>query len=317
MNKQTDHRRFCIAPLDVIKIRLQLQALSRSQAQSPPVYRSTLSTVRNILTHEGITGFWKGNVPAEFLYLGYGAVQFTTYRLSSSLLSSSPYPIPYTATSLISGSLAGLTSTLLTYPLDLLRTRFAAQGAQKVYHGLGWAIKEIYQKEGPRGYFRGLNAGLSSVVPNMGLFFMFYEGLYPLVGIVYSSLSPPQPTPNTNTTVSTLLPSTASATTALLSSLLSKTTIFPLDLVRKRLQVQGPTRHLYAHGPTLPEYREGLGIGGTVRMILREEGVRGLYRGLGISLVKAAPTSAVTMWVYEGVMGWMRRGEKEKEREVK
>jgi solute carrier family 25 thiamine pyrophosphate transporter 19 len=36
-----------------------------------------------------------------------------------------------------------------------------------------------------------------------------------------------------------------------------------------------------------------------MRMIVVAEGVRGLYRGLVVSLIKAAPASAVTMWTYE------------------
>jgi solute carrier family 25 thiamine pyrophosphate transporter 19 len=32
---------------------------------------------------------------------------------------------------------------------------------------------------------------------------------------------------------------------------------------------------------------------------VRKEGARGLYRGLTVSLLKAAPASAVTMWTYE------------------
>ena len=37
----------------------------------------------------------------------------------------------------------------------------------------------------------------------------------------------------------------------------------------------------------------------TISMIVRTQGVRGLYRGLAVSLFKAAPASAVTMWSYE------------------
>ena len=53
---------------------------------------------------------------------------------------------------------------------------------------------------------------------------------------------------------------------------------------------------MYIHGDTLPEYR---GVVRTFGKILREEGPRGLYRGLMVSLWKAAPASAVTMWTYE------------------
>ncbi|EIM82114.1 mitochondrial carrier [Stereum hirsutum FP-91666 SS1] len=299
--------RFCIAPLDVVKIRLQLQTRSHPQlnpGDKPPIYRSTLSTFRTILKHEGITAFWKGNIPAEFLYLGYGAVQFTTYRTTSSFLTSLTLPLPSSANSLISGSIAGVASTLATYPLDLLRTRFAAQGKQKVYTSLASGIANIYTQEGVKGFFRGLGAGMMSIVPNMGLFFLFYETLHPPL---VDGHPDQRPKSSTHKILTSLIPGSAHASAGLLSSILSKTSIFPLDLIRKRLQVQGPTRQLYAHGPIMPRYDDGLGIRGTVKEILRREGVRGLYRGLGISLVKAAPSSAITMWVYEWVMEGLRR----------
>jgi hypothetical protein len=52
--------RFCIAPLDVVKIRLQLQIHSLSDPASHrtvvgPVYKGTLSTLRAIAREEGIT----------------------------------------------------------------------------------------------------------------------------------------------------------------------------------------------------------------------------------------------------------------------
>lgn len=52
--------RFCIAPLDVVKIRLQLQIHSLSDPVSHrdvkgPVYKGTLSTMRRIVKEEGLT----------------------------------------------------------------------------------------------------------------------------------------------------------------------------------------------------------------------------------------------------------------------
>jgi solute carrier family 25 thiamine pyrophosphate transporter 19 len=85
------------------------------------------------------------------------------------------------------------------------------------------------------------------------------------------------------------------ATAGVMASVIAKTGTFPLDLVRKRIQVQGPTRSRYVH-KNIPEYR---GTVRTVQAILAREGIRGLYRGLTVSLFKAAPASAVTMWTYE------------------
>ena len=63
-------------------------------------------------------------------------------------------------------------------------------------------------------------------------------------------------------------------------------------------------RTRYAGGHKMPAYERG--VLGTLGMILRKEGARGLYRGLSVSLVKAAPASAVTMWTYERAIGVMR-----------
>jgi solute carrier family 25 thiamine pyrophosphate transporter 19 len=44
-------------------------------------------------------------------------------------------------------------------------------------------------------------------------------------------------------------------------------------------------------------------------MIYRTHGVRGLYRGLTVSLFKAAPASAVTMWTYERALKLLQEHE--------
>lgn len=288
----TDGHSFVIAPLDVIKIRLQLQIHSLSDPLSVrgvngPVYKGTLGTLNQILKHEGLTGLWKGNVPAELMYLAYGSIQFSAYKYASSLLEhpSLPYHLPSSAVNFISGAAAGAAATTATYPLDLLRTRFAAQGTERVYTSLLASLKQIGQQEGPRGFFRGLGAGVSQIVPYMGLFFASYEGLKPLVA--ESSLPLPF--------------GTSDAAAGVLASILSKTAVYPLDTTRKRLQVQGPMLTRYVHG-NIPQYS---GVISTVLRIWRQEGRRGMYRGLTVSLLKAAPASAVTMWTYERAMAAM------------
>lgn len=91
-------------------------------------------TMRTIFAEEGIRGLWKGNIPAELLYMTYGAAQFLAYREASVLISTLPYKINDTSKSFVAGAIAGGVATLATYPLDLLRTRFAAQGSEKVLH---------------------------------------------------------------------------------------------------------------------------------------------------------------------------------------
>jgi solute carrier family 25 (mitochondrial thiamine pyrophosphate transporter), member 19 len=116
--------RFVIAPLDVIKIRLQLQSNRGS------TYRGAIHAAKTIFAQEGLTAFWKGNIPAELLYISYSMVQFVAYREAHILLEQAQIPTSYR--SFVAGAAAGTCATIVTYPLDLLRTRFAAQGTAKV-----------------------------------------------------------------------------------------------------------------------------------------------------------------------------------------
>ncbi|KAF2231554.1 mitochondrial deoxynucleotide carrier [Viridothelium virens] len=284
--------RFCVAPLDVIKIRLQLQSHSLSDPLSHhglqgPIYKGTFNTLKAILRQEGITALWKGNIPAELLYIAYGAIQFTTYRSTTQLLHQLPpsYRLPNTAEAFVSGAASGTLATTCTYPLDLLRTRFAAQGVDRVYSGLLFSVREIAANEGFRGFFQGLSAGVGQIVPYMGLFFTFYETLRLSLGHLDLPFG------------------SRDAAAGIAASVAAKTAVFPLDTVRKRLQVQGPTRVRYVHR-NIPQYAGG--VTSTLRAIIQREGRRGLYRGLTVSLLKAAPTSAVTMWTYERALNVMK-----------
>lgn len=212
------------------------------------------------------------------MYLIYGAVQFTAYRTTTQALSTLSPRLPQPVESFISGATAGGIATTSAYPLDLLRTRFAAQGTQRVYESLLSSVRDIAQNEGGRGFFRGCSAAVGQIVPYMGLFFATYESLRPVMA-----------------TVDHLPFGSGDAAAGVVASVTAKTGVFPLDLVRKRLQVQGPTRSRYVHR-NIPEYH---GVFKTISLILKTQGIRGLYRGLTVSLVKAAPASAVTMWTYE------------------
>lgn len=190
----------------------------------------------------------------------------------------------------MAGATAGAAATAATYPLDLLRTRFAAQGSDKVYSSFFGSIRDIARTEGTHGFFQGVGAGVGQIVPYMGCFFAAYESLRPIVGPLNLPFG------------------SGDATAGVVSSVLAKASVFPLDVIRKRLQVQGPTRTRFVPGKgyrAVADYA-GLGIWGTGKAIVRSEGWKGLYRGLAVGLIKSAPASAVTMWTYERALKVMK-----------
>ena len=72
----------------------------------------------------------------------------------------------------VSGGIAGSIATVVSYPFDLLRTRYAIQSNnQKVYTTLFKAVPKIYGEEGVRGFYKGLLSSIIQIFPYMGLMF--------------------------------------------------------------------------------------------------------------------------------------------------
>jgi Mitochondrial carrier protein. len=71
----------------------------------------------------------------------------------------------------------------------------------------------------------------------------------------------------------------------------------PLDVIKTKLQAQGGfARRVAQSGETKALYR---GMIGTGKMIIRDDGLRGLYQGLGPMLLGYLPTWAVYLAVYD------------------
>ncbi|ORZ33272.1 mitochondrial deoxynucleotide carrier protein [Catenaria anguillulae PL171] len=275
--------RMVISPIDVVKIRLQLQP--HHPTPSMRMYPSFWSACLRIARDEGPLAFWKGNLPAELLYLCYGAVQFWTYSVACAYLGDT------SGSKFIAGGVAGGVATAASYPFDLLRTRFAMQpsGKDKVYSSLAGAVRQIYASEGIRGFYLGVGPSILQIFPYMSLTFGTYELLLPM----YRSIP--------------ALPSGSDAVVCgALAGACAKFGVYPLDTIRKRVQVQGPARAQYV--VAAPKYvdRTWWRVGA---LIVQREGVRALYRGLVPGIAKAGPSSAVTFWAFEVARGWCERWE--------
>ncbi|KAJ3018519.1 mitochondrial thiamine pyrophosphate transporter [Thoreauomyces humboldtii] len=272
--------RFVISPLDVIKIRFQLQTdlvgLKGRVNASQSKYSGVIQAFGRIIREEGVRGLWKGNLSAEYLYLTYGAVQFYSYYEFETLVKRANASVDNVLpTEMLAGALAGSTATLATYPFDLLRTRFAVQGVDGPYTGLVQAVRQITATEGIRGFYRGVWPSVLQMMPQMGIVFACY-------GAFKRALDGVQ------------MHGTSNFVSGGLAGMIGKAAVMPFDVVRKRLQIQGPERNSYVtgHMPTYPR-----GIIACARKIAQAEGPLALYKGLVPAILKAGPSSAVTFMV--------------------
>jgi solute carrier family 25 (mitochondrial folate transporter), member 32 len=72
----------------------------------------------------------------------------------------------------------------------------------------------------------------------------------------------------------------------------------PLDVIKTKLQAQGGFQ-ARRNGKLVPSTMAYSGMSGTAKMIWQEEGLRGMYRGLGPMLLGYLPTWAVYLTVYD------------------
>lgn len=72
----------------------------------------------------------------------------------------------------------------------------------------------------------------------------------------------------------------------------------PLDVIKTKLQAQGGFRAQQANTSQTPTNIVYRGMLGTARIIWKEEGLKGMYRGLGPIILGYLPTWAVWFTVY-------------------
>ncbi|KAF9679969.1 hypothetical protein SADUNF_Sadunf06G0071000 [Salix dunnii] len=234
-----------------------------------------------VMNEEGFRAFWKGNLVTIAHRLPYSAVSFYAYERYKSLLQSvlgvenhRGNGTTDLAVHFIGGGMAGITAASATYPLDLVRTRLAAQRNTIYYRGILHAFHTICREEGLLGLYKGLGATLLGVGPSIAISFSVYESLRSF----WQSKRPND---------STVMVSLACGS---LSGIASSTATFPLDLVRRRMQLEGA-------GGRARVYTTGLI--GAFSHIIKTEGLRGMYRGILPEYYKVVPGVGIVFMTYE------------------
>nr|XP_033335037.1 mitochondrial thiamine pyrophosphate carrier-like isoform X1 [Megalopta genalis] len=276
--------RFICQPLDVVKIRFQLQ-VEPIENKLVSKYHSIAQTFFLIFKEEGICALWKGHVPAQFLSITYGASQFQAYHILMKASENFPQCENWKfSTKFIAGAGAGCVATITSFPFDTIRTRFVAQSSNyPVYKGIKHSLSCILQQESPRTFFKGLFPTLLQIVPHSGLQFAFYGFFTDL----YRRCS--------NETSNKNISFYNSMISGSMAGLLAKTAVYPLDLSRKRLQIQGFQHARRDFGSSF----YCTGFLDCLRQTVKVEGLRGLFKGLAPSQLKAAATAALHFTTYE------------------
>ncbi|KAI1187813.1 mitochondrial carrier protein rim2-like protein [Nemania serpens] len=186
-------------PIWLVKTRLQLDKnnAERKGDVSARQYRNSWDCVKQVMRHEGPTGFFKG-LSASYLGVTESTLQWVLYeelksrlRLREERIVASgrektwwDRTIDWTGNAMGAGAAKGL-AAILTYPHEVARTRLRqapmADGRPK-YTGLIQCFKLVWKEEGFIGLYGGLTPHLMRTIPSAAIMFGMYEGILTLLG---------------------------------------------------------------------------------------------------------------------------------------
>lgn len=294
--------------------------------------------IRGLYSGFGITFFGSG--PAACLY-------FTSYEASKTILGSMPAfrDSPVFFTHFVSGLLAECASCVLWVPIDVVKERLQVQQQLKelmeakksvpmtpnasitpaisasasssaaaatasssashfhphaappsnappatLYRGNLHAIATIARNEGLRGVYRGYGATVASFGPFSAIYLSGYEQFKSL----FSRLLPPPSQPNSKDEMTFLGYAASGAAAGCLASVVTN----PLDLVKLRMQVQrGNSGFTFG-------YRH---IGHGLVRIVREEGMKALFKGAGARCMFHIPSTAITIAMFDTLRNYLTK----------
>ncbi|KAJ4413442.1 Pyrimidine nucleotide transporter, mitochondrial [Neurospora sp. IMI 360204] len=198
----------------------------------------------------------------------------------------------------VAGGIGGMTAAALTAPLDVLKTRLQSdfyqaqlRASRQSHAGVplnpvraawyhfsetGQILSSVYRQEGPRALFKGLGPNLVGVVPARSINFFTYGNGKRLIAKYFN-----------NGQEGTWVHLSA----GVLAGIVTSTATNPIWMVKTRLQLD---KNVAAEsgGVTRRQYQNSYDC---IRQILRNEGLRGLYKGMSASYLGVAESTL--QWV--------------------
>ncbi|KAJ1994503.1 carnitine transporter [Dimargaris cristalligena] len=248
-------------PLDLIKVRLQTSTQ----------YKGTLDVFRQTLAKDGIRGLYRGMATPLVGVTPIFATCFWGYdmgkriaRWSSQTDASTPLTMGQI---LFAGGFSAIPATLLMTPTERIKCLLQIQGhsnAPPKYNGPIHAARVILKESGIRGLFKGTGATLLRDIPGSVAYFGAYE-------LFKQMFTPEGAEPGQLSTVAVLMAGG-------LAGMANWAVAIPPDVLKSRLQ-------------TAPEgtYR---GIRDVFVHLMKTEGPKALFRGLGPAMLRAFPANA-------------------------
>jgi len=171
------------------------------------------------------------------------------------------------------------------------------------------AAQQVARRSGLVNFYRGFSSTLLGMLPYAGMSFLTHDTIGDWLrnpAIAQYTVLPPTTSRLTASTTRAAVPrdptpprkqqltAPAELTSGAIAGVVSQTVSYPLEVIRRRMQVGGAVGDGHR-----------LGIVETASRIWLERGWRGFFVGLSIGYVKVTPMVATSFYVYERGKWWL------------
>lgn len=266
-----------VHPFDLIKLRLQLNATNGIQQSWIAIVRGLWKNQNRFwlsTLYRGVTINALGNSIAWALYFGI----YRSFKDQLISFTSGASSVSLSWVYLTSGTLAGITTSVLTNPIWVLKTRIMAQNkslnGNVGYDNIISSIRKIKKDHGWGIWKIGIVPSILGVSQG-AVYFMVYDSLK---SYRFNKLKKQK------------LDTLEILSITFISKTISMSLVYPLQLLKSNQQSLNATN--------CKEYKY---IRHLIPLIIRQSGVFGLYKGLFTNLLKSVPSTCLTFYIYETV----------------
>ncbi|CBK24948.2 uncharacterized protein [Blastocystis hominis] len=244
------------------------------QVVDPGKYSSSLDCMKKTVAEYGFRGLYRGVQFPLIGSLAENGLTFISYGFFKRLCGVKGTKHITFSQMLFSSMGSGATISLLLTPVELLKCRLQIEQSQPKSvaktTSLG-VIRNVLKTDGFTGLFRGLSLTLLREVPGTSIWMIVYElSLKPFIRKGYTRST---------------IPLFGIIAAGSISGATYWASIYPIDTIKSILQTD----------TTL--YKQAKGNRWAV--VARSLGVRGMFRGLGCTLIRAVPANAVLFLSFE------------------
>jgi len=266
-------------PLEVVKTRLQSSDRANTTVKTLDGKRRDflIKNILKITKDEGVKALYKGlpvtligTIPARFIYFG-------AYNTTKSSFGTNE-----THVHILSAMSASVSQILGTSPFWVVRTKQQLHRSQsRAVYSVAQCIRDIYQQNGPLGFWRGSSASLFGMTETV-CFFLLYESCKKKF-INHGDGADSHLTSLDGKKIFKLFTCTA------ICKMTASTLFYPHEVVRTRLREETSKKR----------YR---GFFQTLGQVYKEEGIAGWYSGMRVHLLRQVPNSAIVLCVVESTI---------------